>query len=72
MDFDKLLAELMTNHRGKLIGILLGVFFALAVIKIGFFPTLFLLFCIAIGLLIGSRIDGDIDLDSIWHRFFKN
>lgn len=72
MDFSRLCYEIWEHHRGKAIGVFIGLLFALAVIKIGFWPTLFMVFCIIVGLLIGCRIDGDIQIEHFFRRFFKD
>ena len=49
--------ELWQNHRGKLVGTLLGIFLGMAVLLFGFWKTLFVLLCGLIGLFIGFQID---------------
>lgn len=70
---------LWEHHRGKFVGTLLGGLFAILVLVIGFFPTVFLVLCSGIGLLIGARIDRGGILEEMrdrlperfqyWHRF---
>lgn len=57
-------------HRGKIFGVLFGVMLALAILIFGFLPTLFVLFCGFLGLLIGIRIDHGIRLRDV-EDFFK-
>lgn len=44
-------------HKGKVIGILLGLAFGILVLSIGFWQTLFLSLCIYIGYWIGGMTD---------------
>ena len=70
---------LWEHHRGKFVGTLLGLLFAVLVLVIGFFPTVFLVLCSGIGFLVGARIDrGGIPEEmrdrlperfQYWHRF---
>ena len=78
-DVLKTVRFLWDNHRGKFVGTSLGFLFALLVLVIGFFPTVFLLRCSGIGLVIGGRIDRGGVLEDMrdhipdriqyWHRF---
>lgn len=45
------------EHWGKILGGLLGLIFAILVINIGFWWSVFVFFCVGIGLLIGWRLD---------------
>ena len=70
---------LWEHHRGKFVGTLLGGLFAILVLVIGFFPTVFLVLCSGIGFLVGARIDRGGILEEMrdrllerfqyWHRF---
>ena len=70
---------LWEHHRGKFVGTLLGLLFAVLVLVIGFFPAVFLMLCSGIGFLIGARIDRGGILEEMrdrlperfqyWHRF---
>jgi len=44
-------------HKGKIIGILLGLVFGILVLSIGFWQTIFLSICIYIGYAIGGMTD---------------
>lgn len=65
------LAEILANHRGKLLGIIIGLIFSLMVIGLGFFQTVFIASCIYIGYIIGKRIDDQDNLRDIIDYFFK-
>lgn len=56
-----LLQEIITNHRGKAIGIILGLIFGLLTVVLGFWKTFFVALCIAIGYIVGRRLDNDED-----------
>ncbi|MCL1816631.1 MAG: DUF2273 domain-containing protein [Clostridiales bacterium] len=59
MDELELLVNLWRNHKGKIIGMFLGLLFAIFIILIsmGFFQALFICLCIAVGFYLGMRID---------------
>ncbi|MGB9813864.1 MAG: DUF2273 domain-containing protein [Thermovenabulum sp.] len=54
--------ELWDNHRGKIIGVTIGFIIGLLILIFGFFKALFLIFCSAVGYLIGKCIDKNIPL----------
>ena len=78
-DVNNAIRFLWEHHRGKFVGTLLGLLFAVLVLVIGFFPTVFLMLCSGIGFLIGARIDRGGILEEMrdrlperfqyWHRF---
>jgi uncharacterized membrane protein len=61
IDKEKLM-EVLTPHRGKIIGMLTGLFFSVFVIWIGIIKTLFITLCIYLGFFIGKKIDDKEDL----------
>ena len=61
----RLLQELWKYHSGKIVGGILGFLLGLFILMLGFFQTLFLLFCIMAGYIIGKRIDEKEDLADI-------
>lgn len=56
MDKEKLM-EIFSHHRGKTIGILVGLFFSIFVIWIGIIKTLFISLCVYLGYFIGKKVD---------------
>lgn len=56
----------LRRHRGKAFGTLFGLCVGVCVLLIGFWHTFFLLFCGAIGLMVGSRFDGGMTLREWW------
>ena len=57
MDLNELLKNLWANHRGKVIGVIAGLLFAGFVISFGFWRSLFIFFCVGVGLFIGVLVD---------------
>ncbi|WP_031514867.1 DUF2273 domain-containing protein [Desulfofalx alkaliphila] len=72
MNFKYLLQEILEYHRGKALGVLLGLVFGWFAIKYGFFKALFVAFCIGAGFFIGKRIDEREDIAQIFDRLFKD
>lgn len=65
------LSELLQNHQGKFLGIVLGLLFGLLVIILGFLQTVFLACCIYIGYIIGKRVDENESIRDLVERIFK-
>lgn len=55
--WERVLREVMVKHRGKLAGAVAGFVVALLVISLGFLKSLFVVFCVAAGYLVGRRLD---------------
>ena len=49
------------NHRGKVTGAILGWCFGVLVLIIGFWNTMFLVFCLFIGAFLGTKFDSEED-----------
>jgi uncharacterized membrane protein len=62
----------INNNWGKIIGALLGLVFALLVINYGFWLSMFLFLCIAVGLLIGWRLDVSKNVGRFFNRLFSS
>jgi len=62
------LYNILLKHKGKAIGGLLGFIFAVFVISIGFFRTIFMLLCITGGVYIGNKLDKKEDLRDILNK----
>ena len=65
MDIKILLEEAWHNHRGKLVGTILGIIIGISILLFGFFKTLFIMICGLIGLFVGKRVDEKDDLMDI-------
>lgn len=70
--WEKVLTEIIHNHRGKLFGILLGLAFGLLVIIIGFLQTIFISCCIYIGYIIGKRVDDNESIRDVMDRILRD
>lgn len=62
--------DLLAKHWGKLAGALGGLFFALLIVKYGFWKGSFIVICIAIGLFLGWRVDESNGLRNLLERLF--
>ncbi|WP_366922481.1 DUF2273 domain-containing protein [Metallumcola ferriviriculae] len=71
MDWYEIIAELWNNHRGKFLGIIIGLTFGLLTALVGFWQTLFISICIVIGYLIGKRMDENESFREILERILK-
>jgi uncharacterized membrane protein len=69
--WENILLELL-RHRGKLIGLLIGLLFAYLVITYGFLITLFVGLCLFIGFTIGKRFDDNESLREVIERILKD
>ncbi|MHB8124072.1 MAG: DUF2273 domain-containing protein [Desulfitobacteriaceae bacterium] len=59
------------NYPGKFIGIILGFISGLFVVTLGFWRTLVLALFVAIGFMIGKRLDDHQSLPKWLERFFE-
>lgn len=57
MTFREIVHEIWENHRGKLLGTLIGLFVALLVLWVGVLWSLFILACMLVGYWLGKRMD---------------
>lgn len=55
--WEEVFRDLLENHRGKIIGGLIGLVLALMIIRFGFFWSIFIGICVLVGYLIGKRMD---------------
>lgn len=69
--FEKIFEYVATEHRGKAIGILLGLIASVLFVSYGFWKTLFVILCIAAGYIIGKKIDEDVDLELWLKNLFR-
>lgn len=61
---------LLSKHWGKLAGALGGLVFALPFVVFGFWKGLFIIFCIALGLFLGWRVDENQGLRNFLEKLF--
>ncbi len=71
MSFMEFISELWYHHRGKLLGILIGLIFGCMVISFGFWSALFICLCIVVGFFIGKALDGGSSFKEIFDRLFS-
>jgi uncharacterized membrane protein len=64
----KLFEEIWQQHSGKIVGVGLGFVLGILIIIFGFFQTLFVMFCVVAGFVIGKRIDEKEDILEILDR----
>ncbi len=69
---EKLFLLIITEHRGKAIGILLGLIAGILVITYGFWRTVFIAICIGAGYLVGKKIDDQVDMEAWLKNLFKS
>lgn len=72
MEWERLLGETLKNHRGKLIGIILGLCFGLMAAIFGFFKAVFIALCIIIGYFLGKRVDEHKNFKSLLEKLFDD
>lgn len=65
--FEKYFTYVMSEHRGKAIGVTLGLLASVLFITFGFWRTLFIVICIFLGYQVGNKIDQRVDLE-LWIR----
>ena len=63
--------ELFERHRGKVIGVALGLAFGWFAIVYGFWKAIFVALCVAVGYYVGKRIDERVDLGRFWDKLFR-
>ncbi|MDD3364471.1 MAG: DUF2273 domain-containing protein [Syntrophomonas sp.] len=69
---EKIILYVITEHRGKTIGVLLGLAASILFISYGFWRTIFIVFCIVVGYLIGKKLDENADLEVWMKNLFKS
>ncbi|HHW07771.1 MAG TPA: DUF2273 domain-containing protein [Clostridia bacterium] len=70
MNWDEIFNKVWQHHRGKVIGIGLGLLFGLLAVSVGLWKTLFIAICIGIGYLVGKRADEKGDLQKLLNKWF--
>ncbi len=68
---DKIIVYILTEHRGKTIGVTLGLLASILFINFGFWRTIFVVFCILAGYQIGKQLDENTDLEFWMNNLFK-
>ena len=70
--WENLFRIIFEQHRGKAIGILLGLLASILFISYGFWRTIFIIVCIALGFFIGKEIDENKNFDQWLKQIFKD
>ena len=60
------------NHRGKVLGCLVGLLFAISVIRLGFWLSIFILVCLGVGYFVGRVVDSKVDIKQAVDNLFKS
>lgn len=63
--------EFVGNNLGKLLGVTVGLLLGWMVIQYGLFKTLFVIFMVISGYLLGKQVDEGRTLDSFFDRIFR-
>ncbi|WP_110953166.1 DUF2273 domain-containing protein [Anaerosinus massiliensis] len=72
MDVKAFLEAVWQNHRGKLVGTILGSMIGISILLFGFFKTVFIMICGLIGLFVGKRVDDKDDLMDIVEKIIPS
>ncbi len=70
--WEKILSELLVRHRGKTIGVGLGLIASILLVSFGFWKTLLIFLCIGLGYLLGKSIDDQQDIELWLKQLFKD
>ncbi|WP_066637575.1 DUF2273 domain-containing protein [Desulfolucanica intricata] len=71
MDYSRLFQELWNNHKGKIIGVFLGLLFGWFSITYGLFKAIFVALCVGFGYYAGKKLDEQVDLPDFLSRIFR-
>ncbi len=72
MDWMSIFYELWENHRGKILGIALGLLVGIGFVCFGFWKTVLLALCIWLGYFIGKKIDAKESIKSFLGRMLQD
>ncbi|HZK44513.1 MAG TPA: DUF2273 domain-containing protein [Syntrophomonadaceae bacterium] len=70
--WERFLLSLINEHRGKTIGILIGLVASIFFITYGFWKAIFIIICIGLGYFIGKRIDENGNFEIWLKKLFKD
>lgn len=68
---NRILQELLDRHKGKTIGIVLGLAFGWFAVTYSFFKAVFVVICIIAGYYVGKKLDEQMDFRDILDRLFR-
>ena len=69
--WDRLLATLLHEHMGKVIGVGLALIISLLVVYLGFWKTVFIVLCVTLGYFIGKNLDEGGSIEHWIHELFR-
>lgn len=69
---ERFLTQILEEHRGKAIGVIIGLLAAILFLTFGFWRALFIILCIVVGYFIGKRIDEDQNFNQWIKKLFKD
>lgn len=69
---ERFLNLIWEEHRGKTIGVAIGLVAAILFLSFGFWKTLFIIIFIVLGYIIGKRVDEDKNFDQWVRKIFKD
>lgn len=69
-NFSEILQYLLDNHRGKLLGLVLGLVISLLIISFGFWKSILVILCVIAGFFLGKRFDEGGGPGDWWERYF--
>lgn len=70
--WEKILFSLLNEHRGKTIGVLLGLLVSILFVFLGFLKTIFIIICISLGYFIGRKLDENKNFEMWLKQIFKD
>jgi uncharacterized membrane protein len=70
--WERIIDEIITRHRGKALGVLLGLVASILFVSFGFWKTILIVICIGAGYLLGKNIDEDKDMELWLRKIFKD
>ncbi len=68
---EKIIAYIITEHRGKAIGVFFGLVASILFISYGFWRTIFIIICIFSGYHIGKKLDDNANIEDWVKNLFK-
>ncbi|HRX20159.1 MAG TPA: DUF2273 domain-containing protein [Syntrophomonadaceae bacterium] len=69
---ERFLNMIWEEHRGKTIGVVIGLLAAILFLSFGFWKTIFIIVCIVLGYILGKRIDEDKNFDQWIRKIFRD
>ncbi len=70
MKWEEMMRFIWQEHRGKALGVILGLFFGIFTAVLGFWKTFFIAICIILGYFFGKRADEQGSLRRFLDRWF--